>query len=247
MALKAWDDRLFRHVVIKLYHNADSASEKERILFEGRALARVRHPFVCMCLAVEQFGDLPFLVLQYVPGETLQQRLEWQRFSVQESLDLMVRLCTAVTAIHRSGLLHCDLKPGNVVIDDSNEPTVIDLGLATSRLDLIPTDVAGTPAYLAPERANGDVELVDERCDVFGLGAILYELLSGRAPFAHESRSESRKMARAGAVAPISEEELLGYDNLKGIVMQALSGRPIGRFRTAQALADQLESIRHRD
>jgi serine/threonine protein kinase len=143
---------------------------------------------------------------------------------------LALTLCEAVAAIHDSGLLHCDLKPANIVVDDTSEPTVVDLGLATSRLELTPAHTTGTPAYLAPERANGEIELIDERCDVFGIGAVLYELLSGQAPFAHETPEGSRRLAREGIVRPAT----CGCPELQDVLMRSLARHPSGRFRDAR-------------
>ncbi|MFK7818513.1 MAG: serine/threonine-protein kinase [Planctomycetaceae bacterium] len=230
MALKAWDTELFRHVVIKVRHSFDSQAEQERMLFEGRALARVRHANVCKCLSVEWLGDFPYLVLQYIPGETLRERILRRRLTLPESVELSLTLCEAVAAIHDSGLLHCDLKPSNIVVNDTNEPTVVDLGLATSRLELTPAHTMGTPAYLAPERANGEIELIDERCDVFGIGAVLYELLTGQAPFAHQTSEGSRRLAREGIVRPAT----CGCSELQEVLMRSLARQPSDRFRDAR-------------
>lgn len=243
IAFKAWDRDLLRHVVIKLYHNAASDEERQRILAEGRALARVRHSRVCTCFSVDRLGDMPYLVLQYIPGETLQLRIEREPLVVEEALDVVLALCDAVSAIHQTGLLHCDLKPSNIMIDDDNRPTVIDLGLATTQLNLTPDDVAGTPAYLAPERANGDVEEVDQRCDVFGLGAILYELLTGRAPFANDSRRRSRELAKMGQVPPISDACAIEFRGLESVVMRAVARRPGQRFATVREFGEAVNEL----
>lgn len=244
IAFKAWDRDLLRHVVIKLYHEASSDAERQLILAEGRALARVRHSRVCTCFAVDRLGDMPYLVLQYVGGETLQQRIERASVSVSEAVQIAIDLCGAVNAIHRCGLLHCDLKPANIMIDSANRVTVIDLGLATTQLNLTPDDVAGTPAYLAPERANGEVEEIDERCDVFGLGGILYELLTGKAPFADETRSGSRSLARLGFVLPASSfcDDL--PQELETTVMKAVERFPANRFSNVDEVYDALMTLK---
>ena len=243
IAFKAWDRDLLRHVVIKLYHDASSDAERQLILAEGRALARVRHSRVCTCFAVDRLGEMPYLVLQYIGGETLRQRIEREPVSVANAVQITIDLCSAVSAIHKCGLLHCDLKPANIMIDSANRVTVIDLGLATTQLNLTPDDVAGTPAYLAPERANGEVEEIDERCDVFGLGAILYELLTTKAPFADETRSGSRSLSRLGFVLPISGlcDDL--PERLERTVMKALERFPANRYSTVDVLCDALSCL----
>lgn len=240
VAFKGWDRDLLRHIVIKVYHNASSDAEHQLILTEGRALARVRHPGVCTCLAIDRIGEMPYLVLPFIPGETLRDRLARDSFSDDTSVKIVLDLCDAVAAIHRCGLLHCDLKPANIMIDSNNCVTVIDLGLATTQLSLTPDDVAGTPAYLAPERANGDVEDIDERCDVFGLGAILYELLSGRAPFADSTRSGSRALSKRGIVPDVKRfRDDLGL-NLVRVLMRSVARFPGQRFRDVGSFAKAL-------
>lgn len=243
IAFKAWDRDLLRHVVIKLYHNAATDAERQMILAEGRALARVRHSRVCTCFAVDRLGEMPYLVLQYIAGETLRERIAREPVSIADAVQISIDLCGAVNAIHRCGLLHCDLKPANIMIDSANRVTVIDLGLATTQLNLTPDDVAGTPAYLAPERANGEVEEIDERCDVFGLGAILYELLTGQAPFADDTRSGSRSLAQLGFVLPVRNFCGEAPEVLENIVMKALERFPVNRFAYVNELREALRSI----
>lgn len=244
VAFKAWDRDLLRHVVIKVYHNATSDIERQRILAEGRALARVRHSRVCTCFAVDRIGEMPYLVLQYVPGETLKDRIETGAISDENAVRIVLDLCGAVSAIHRCGLLHCDLKPGNIMIDSDNRVTVIDLGLATTQLNLTPDDIAGTPAYLAPERANGNVEEIDERCDVFGLGSIFYELLTGRAPFADTTRSGSRLLSKAGVIPHVNKFHSTLSSGLADVVMRSIAKFPAQRYRDVNAFVEALTSVR---
>ena len=169
--------------------------------------------------------------------------MEREPIPADDAVKIVIDLCDAVAAIHRCGLLHCDLKPANIMIDSANRVSVIDLGLATTQLNLTPDDVAGTPAYLAPERANGDVEEIDERCDVFGLGAILYELLTGRAPFADDTRTGSRSLARLGFVLPASNFCESVSPELERIVMTAVERFPVNRFADVRSLRDALDRI----
>ena len=161
--------------------------ERARFLREAELLARVRHPNVVAVhdLATAPNGD-PYLVTDLVEGEALDARLQRGPLEPGEAARLVKGLAAGVEAVHAQGVLHRDLKPANVIVTPGGEPILLDFGLARElhgdRLTQT-GEVLGTPAFMAPEQAEGDPSLIDRRCDVYGLGALLYAALTARHPF----------------------------------------------------------------
>ncbi len=241
----AYDDELERQVVIKLYHEGLDELQRQRLMTEGKALARISSPWVARCLAVEQFDGQPALVIEFVPGATLActgpgQIEPWQ------AVKICSKIARGVAAVHEAGLLHRDLKPSNVILMDDAEPRIIDFGLTQLVGDPENCDSSGTPAFMPPERARHDFASIDERSDVFGVGAILYFLLAGSPPFAGESSQASRELARAGNVRPIRELKPGIDERLASLCMSCLERDVEARPSSARQLADTLEAMQDR-
>jgi tetratricopeptide (TPR) repeat protein len=202
----ALDPDLKRHVVLKLYHAARTPEEQEAVLREGQALARVRSPYVAQCYSAERQDGLAYLVVEYVPGQSLAQRLRAGRLSVAQALKLVRQLAEGLAAVHACGLLHRDIKPGNILLGNDGRPRLVDFGLAAALGSDALGRVSGTFAYMAPEQARGEAERIDPRTDLFGLGAVLYELLTGRAPYRAEGGQSLREAAAAGGDQPAVAE-----------------------------------------
>lgn len=188
VVLRAFDESLHRVVAIKVMARelATSAAARRRFAREAQAAAAVSHDHVVTIHAVEQAEGLPYLVMQYVAGISLQERLDQRGpLQVHEILRIGMQTASGLAAAHAQGLVHRDIKPANILLENGVERVKItDFGLARAVDDASLTQsgvVAGTPQYMAPEQARG--EAVDQRADLFSLGSVLYAMCTGRAPF----------------------------------------------------------------
>lgn len=241
---KVFDPSLKRFAAVKILHRSEPGL-KERLLREARAQARIDHPHVCQVYEVGEVRGRPYIAMQYIDGERLDEAIAGLPH------DLVARLfadvARAVHAAHRNGLVHRDLKPGNILVArrSSGElhPFVVDFGLARdleepsaySRTDVI----TGTPAYLAPEQIRG--QGVDRCTDVFSLGVVLFEALTGRTPFSGASVAETLvKITGEEPPPPRKLEPALPRD-LETLLLRCLEKDPARRYASAQALADDLE------
>jgi hypothetical protein len=188
IVLKAHDSELNRPIAIKLLapHLSHVGAARERFAREGRAAAAVVHEHVVSIYNVEADGALPFLVMQYVPGRSLQARVDEDGpLGVEEILRIGMQAAAGLAAAHAQGLVHRDVKPSNILLEDTVERAVLtDFGLARAMDDASLTQtgiIAGTPHYMAPEQAAG--EEIDARSDLFSLGGVLYFMAAGHPPF----------------------------------------------------------------
>jgi serine/threonine-protein kinase len=244
---------LGRDVVVKLGRRAAhySAELREHLLVEGRALAELNHPNLARIYDLDLYEGRPLLVLEYVRGRDLLQFCKASLPAPRQAARLVADLAGAVAQVHRRGLLHRDIKPTNVLIDESERPVLIDFGLAAC-YDAWHTPeegdaVQGTPAFMAPEQAHGDLERVGPASDVFGLGALLYFLLTGEPPFPAPSPLQSVSRARACDWNAAHPRFLAAPRQLQGICKRALASRACDRFAHAEDLADALDAfVRHR-
>ena len=206
---------------------------------ESHALARLQHPGIAQIYesntADTGFGPQPYFAMEFIRGLPLRQYAEVHQLSTRQKLELMVKVCEAVHHAHQRGLIHRDLKPGNILVDEAGQPKILDFGVArVTEADLQEGDaqptmqtglgqLVGTLAYMSPEQVLGDPLEVDTRSDVYSLGVILYELLSGRLPY-HVSHRQLPE-----AVRTIREEEPVSLSstsrNYRGDV-ETLVGRP---------------------
>jgi hypothetical protein len=241
--LLALDPDLRCHVVLKVYHRARTPEEQERVLREGQALARVRSPYVAQCRGVERQDGVPALVVEYVPGRDLKEQQKARPLGTAEALELTRQLAEGLAAVHACGLLHRDLKPGNVLVGDDGRPRLVDFGLAVPVASAELAGVSGTLPYMAPEQARGEAERIDARTDVFGLGAILYELLTGRAPHQGETREELLRAACAGDVVPPRQVQPRVPRAVNDLCLRCLAKDPAQRFASATAVAGAVRRL----
>ncbi|WP_425619177.1 WD40 repeat domain-containing serine/threonine protein kinase [Anatilimnocola sp. NA78] len=187
---RARDLTLQRHVAIKVPRPGfiNSQEDKQRFLLEAKSAARLRHPNICPIYEVREIAGQPYIVMAFIEGQTLKDWGRQQEVGPRFIAEFMATLASAVQYAHAQGVLHRDLKPANVMVDSqNNQPLLMDFGLAKELGQesglTISGEVMGTPAYMAPEQAAGKTDVIGPASDVYALGVILYELLSGSPPF----------------------------------------------------------------
>jgi serine/threonine protein kinase len=190
----AHDDHLNRPVAVKVPHSRLVArpEDADAYLTEARTVAHLDHPHIVPVFDVGSTEECPFFfVSKYVEGRTLAQKIKEDRPAAHQAAALVATVAEALQYAHRQGLVHRDIKPGNILLDTTSQPHVADFGLALREENLGqgPT-FAGTPAYMSPEQARSEGHRVDGRSDIFSLGVVFYELLAGRPPFGAQSQAE---------------------------------------------------------
>jgi eukaryotic-like serine/threonine-protein kinase len=241
---KGYDDELRREVAIKVphRHRVSQPEDVEAYLAEARVLASLDHPHILPVFDVGRTEDgLCFVVSKFIEGSDLKTRIKEARPSCAESAELLAVVALALHHAHRKGLVHRDVKPGNILVDRSGQPHVADFGLALTEEDFgSGSTFAGTPAYMSPEQACGEGHRVDGRSDIFSLGVVFYELLSGQRPFRGRTRSELVEQITTLEVRPPRQIEDTIPAELERICLKALAKRASERYATALDLADDL-------
>jgi len=238
---RARDLMLDRYVAIKILRKDYSSSVEFQNNFrmEARAAANLSHPNI---VTVHDFGfadNLLFIVMEYIPGKDLKQLIrERGRFSVETGIPLIIQACAGLGYAHRAGLVHCDVKPHNMLVSPDGRLKVTDFGIARALATMTPgerTDVVwGSPLYFAPEQAQG--EAPTPASDVYSIGVVMYELLCGTPPFTASTSSELARLHITARPIPIREYIPDIPTALEEIIMKVLSKEPSARYRTADQL-----------
>ncbi|HEY7310382.1 MAG TPA: protein kinase [Gemmataceae bacterium] len=243
--VRAFDEVLQRVVAIKVLSSqmAVTSPARKRFLREARAAAAVRNDHVVQIYAVQE-QPRPYLVMEYIPGQTLQQKLDATGpLERSEMVRLAVQIARGLAAAHAQGLIHRDIKPSNILLEQGSETKakLTDFGLARAADDASLTQsgvIAGTPLYMAPEQAQGDP--IDHRTDLFSLGSVFYVMLTGRPPFRAPTTMAVLKRVCEDMPRPIREIIPEAPPWLCDLIGKLHAKKPDKRFRTAQEVADLL-------
>src|SRR4051794_11738275 len=251
---KATDTRLGRTVAIKVLPEslASNADFRARFESEAKAISSLSHPHICALYDIGQQQGIDYLVLEYLEGTTLAERLKRSKFSAVDIAKIGIQIADALKAAHSKGIVHRDIKPANIFVDAEGSVKVLDFGVAkvstvavASGNEMtamtIPGDTMGTVAYMSPEQALG--KPVDARSDLFSLGAVLYEMATGARAFSGDSTVEifdailHKEPVAVARLAPVVPAEL------DHIVSKALEKDPELRFQTAAEMLSELKRL----
>ena len=248
IVFKARHKKLGRIVALKTIRPAalkPGADAIQRFRIEAEAVARLDHPHIVPIYEMGEHGGFPFISLKLIGGGDLERHVPRLRNAPQASARLMREVARAVHYAHLRGILHRDLKPSNILLDERDEPHVTDFGLAKhveNDSGLTQTGlILGTPSYMAPEQVSGHRGEVTTAADVYGLGAVLYKLLTGRPPFQAASVYETLQQVREQEPVPPAMRDHHVDRDLAAICLKCLEKSPGQRYASAEAVADDLD------
>ena len=242
---QARDVTLGRVVALKMILAGEYAAETEvaRFRTEAESLAQQQHPNIVQIHKVGQHNGLPFFSLEYCGGGSLAQILDGTPLAPRQAAELVEKLARAMAYAHQRGIIHRDLKPANVLLTEDGTPKITDFGLAKKVNEPGPTAsgaIMGTPSYMAPEQAGGKTKQIGPEVDVYALGTILYECLTGRPPFKAATPLDTMLQVICDDPAPPRQLNARVPRDLERICLTCLQKEPHRRYPTALALADDL-------
>jgi WD40 repeat protein len=243
---KARQTALGRVVALKMVLGGGHARETDLARFraEAQAIARLQHPNLVQVYEVGEYQGQPWFSMEYVAGGSLHEKIDGKPQPPRQAAELVRTLALALDAVHRQGVIHRDLKPANVMLTADGTPKVMDFGLAkdleSGAGPTVTGRVVGTPSYMAPEQARGQGWLIGPATDVYALGAVLYELLTGRPPFQGESAWDTVMQVTSRDPVPPRQLQPKAPRDLETVCLKCLEKDPKKRYPSAAALAEDL-------
>lgn len=249
-----------RTVALKLVRpEVTTPSLIRRLTHEAAVLAKLRHPGIAQLFEAGFVNDkygrrVPYLSMEFVEGRSLSRYLREEKPALEQRLEVLALLCDAVDHAHRRGIVHRDLKPGNVLVTSEGQPKVLDFGIARlteehSGITVITgtNQLVGTLSYMSPEQLTGQTQHIDSRCDVYALGVIAYEALTGRHPIEVDGLSVTASVMRVQTVEPtlLGKIDRAWRGDVEAIVAKALEKDPARRYQSASELAADLRRHLH--
>ncbi len=249
---KARDPKLDRVVALKIPHTRRLLDEghRRRFVQEARHVAKIRHEGIIPVFEAGEAEGIPYLVAEFVEGVTLERQLQSRRPPVEEAAGLCIQIAEALHHAHEAGIVHRDVKPSNVMLDGDGRPYLMDFGLAKQETGdstvSVTGAILGTPAYMSPEQAAGENESVGVRSDVYSLGVVLYQLLTGELPFRGNNNMLIHQILNDDPRSPRTLNDRIPRD-LEMICLKAMSKEPRQRYAAAEEFAEDLRRYVRRE
>lgn len=234
-----YDATLNRQVAIKCPKGAQSESVIQNFLSEAQRLAQLQHPGIVVIYDIGRDGDRCFIVTEYLEGQVLSMptgRPDWQK-----GVEIVRHLADALGHAHSRGIMHRDIKPSNIMMTVDGRCVLMDFGLAVNDLEAGRGEIAGTPTHMSPEQVRGESHRIDGRTDIFAMGVVLYQLLTGRLPFRSADRKELFRKILEDPPQPIRQLNPAVPESIEAICKKALCKNLEDRYTTAYDFAESLE------
>lgn len=243
---KAEDTKLKRTVALKFLpaELAESPEAGERFIREAQAAAALSHPHICTIHEISEEEDQPFIVMEYIEGQSLRQKILKGPLDQTEGLDIAIQVAEGLEEAHKKGIVHRDIKPGNIMLTEKGTAKVMDFGLAKVFGGSLITKEAktmGTVAYMSPEQAQG--QSVDHRTDIWSLGVVLYEIITGQVPFKGEYEQSIIHSILNHEPEPITKIRKGLPSGLDQVIYKALAKNPYDRYQRMGDFLDDLKAI----